>query len=269
MNAPRLLYLATAALAIAACSGSSSSTPEATAPPPTPSPTGNVVESSVVDASTPSIPATAEVQSTTTDETVPDSTTTEPETGGFLPGDLGTPVDGAPGVESPGEVIELVDMVWLFVPTVSDPDDANIVVPLPEDADVIAAYARAMEALYGQVTQNPIPVEPTEAMQATFVDGGAKYSENVFAIRNAAGEYLGFPGDGDVLRPVVIADPRSDTEAFIFDCAISGSRYLNADGSLADGEVGGTTRAPLIIRVVQQDGAWLVDDIQDDERACS
>jgi hypothetical protein len=126
-----------------------------------------------------------------------------------------------------------------------------------------------MIALYGQVTQNPIPVEPSEAMRATFVDGGAKYSENVFAVRSAAGEYLGFPGDGDVLRPVVIADPRSETEAFIFDCAISGSHYLKADGTLAAGEVGGTTRAPLIVRLVNRDGVWLVDDIQDDERACS
>jgi hypothetical protein len=106
-------------------------------------------------------------------------------------------------------------------------------------------------------------------MAAAFLDRGQKYSENVFASRNAAGEYLGFPGDGDVLRPVVIADPRSDDEAFIFDCLISGSHYLNADGSLADGEVPGTILAPLIVRVVMTEAGWIVDDIQDDERACS
>lgn len=272
MSAVRTLLAGAVALSVVACSGSDSATPDVTAPPPTPArvSTNTTAVGTTTVASQPTLPPTEVATTSTTVTEPPDETTSAPpETTRLLPEDLGTPVDRAPGVESPGEVIELVDMVWLFVPTASDPDDANVVVPLPEDAAIIAAYGRAMEALYGQVTQNPIPVEPTEAMQATFVDGGAKYSENVFAVRNAAGEYLGFPGDGDVLRPVVIADPRSDSEAFIFDCAISGSRYLDADGTLADGEVGGTIRAPLIIRVVQQDGVWLVDDIQDDERACS
>jgi hypothetical protein len=172
-------------------------------------------------------------------------------------------------VGSPGEIVELSEKVWLFVPSEADPDDANVQPALDEDADIIAAYGRAMIALYGQVTQNSIPVEPSSEMAAAFLDGGQKYSENVFASRNAAGEYLGFPGDGDVLRPVVIADPRSDDEAFIFDCLISGSHYLNADGSLADGEVPGTVLAPLIVRVVMTEAGWIVDDIQDDERACS
>lgn len=275
MNSRRFLGCVIATLAVAACSGSGDATPEVTAPPPTPSPTtievaatDTVAEPIASDTSTTDAPTTSTADPTTTIEISPETTTTV-ESGGFLPEDLGTRVDGAPGIDSPGEVIELSNLVWLFVPTEPDADDANVVVPLPEDAEIIAAYGRAMDALYGQVTQNPIPVEPSEAMRATFVDGGAKYSENVFAVRNGAGEYLGFPGDGDVLRPVVIADPRSDTEAFIFDCAISGSHYLNADGTLAEGEVGGTIRAPLIVRLVQQDGVWLVDDVQDDERACS
>ena len=136
------------------------------------------------------------------------------------------------------------------------------------DIEIIEAYARAMQALYGQVTQNPIPIEPSDAVAATFSDGGAKYSENVFEPRNEAGQYLAFQGDGDVLRPVVLADPRSADEAFIFDCAISGSNYVNADGSLVAGETPGAELAPLIVRLIRLDGAWIVDDIQDDERAC-
>ncbi|MGK2886394.1 MAG: hypothetical protein ACSLE8_16745 [Rhodococcus sp. (in: high G+C Gram-positive bacteria)] len=255
------LVLVLVVAGLAACAGSGNADPEVTAPLPASAP--------ITEAGASTLPTPNTDGETTTTEASLSETTTTLGSINFLPADLGTPVDGAPGVDTPGEVVELIDMVWLFVPSESDPDDASVVVPLPEDADIIAAYGRAMIALYGQVTQNPIPVEPSEAMRATFVDGGAKYSENVFAVRSAAGEYLGFPGDGDVLRPVVIADPRSETEAFIFDCAISGSHYLKADGTLAAGEVGGTTRAPLIVRLVNQDGVWLVDDIQDDERACS
>lgn len=261
------VLLGLAVVAMAACAGSSSAEPDVTAPPPTTAPTTEQV--TTVDGSEPTeteAPTTSTAVSQSTD--LPAETTTL-ETEGLLPDDLGTRVDGAPGVNSPGEIVELIDNVWLFVPSEPDPQDASVAVPLPEDAEIITAYGRAMIALYGQVTQNPIPVEPSEAMAAAFVDGGAKYSENVFAVRNAAGEHLGFQGDGDVLRPVVIADPRSELEAFIFDCAISGSHYVREDGSLADGEVGGTIRAPLIVRLVKQDGGWLVDDIQDDERACS
>lgn len=259
----------------AGCSGSDGAEPPVTAPVPTAPPTDVPVDptTSTLE-STPSTDDPIEATSTTAAEsptsTEPEeSTTTAANPDGFLPADLGTPVDSAPGVNSPGEVVELMEMVWLYVPTEADPDDANVVVPLAEDAPIIEAYGRAMAALYGQVTQNPIPVEPSGEMAMTFVDGGAKYSENVFAVRNAAGEYLGFPGDGDVLRPVVLADPRSETEAFIFDCAISGSHYLDAEGNLAPGEVGGTIEAPLIVRLVLQDDRWLVDDIQDDERACA
>ncbi len=262
MKSIQALTLAFVVAGLAACSGSGSAEPEITAPLPATTPLIEVTTTTAPSQSTDGAP-------TTTESSPPVTTTTAVESESFLPADLGTPVDGAPGVDTPGEVVELIDMVWLFVPSEPDPDDASVVVPLPEDADIIVAYGRAMIALYAQVTQNPIPVEPSEAMRATFVDGGAKYSENVFAVRSAAGEYLGFPGDGDVLRPVVIADPRSETEAFIFDCAISGSHYLKADGTLAAGEVGGTTRAPLIVRLVNRDGVWLVDDIQDDERACS
>jgi hypothetical protein len=250
---------------MAGCSGSDDAEPPVTAAPPAQTP------SSTPDATVRSDPTTSSSQSTTESPTSIGTTTSSasPDETRFLPVDLGPLVDGAPGVETPGEIVELSERVWLFVPSEPSPTDANVLVPLPEDAELIAAYGRAMTALYGQVTQDPIPVEPSEAMQRTFVDGGAKYSENVFAVRNAAGQHLGFPGDGDVLRPVVLADPRSASEAFIFDCAISGSHYLNADGTLADGEVGGTIRAPLIVRLVLENGVWLVADIQDDERACA
>lgn len=276
MRTATLTIAACTALVIAGCSGSDSATPSETAPPPSRATTSVETEPAVTTSSVPSTDEETSVpptdQPTTSAEspsTAAETSTTIADDGSFLPNGLGTQVDSVPGVNSAGEIVELDEKVWLFIPSESDPEDANVQPPLPEDAEIIAAYARAMVALYGQVTQNPIPVQPSAEMAATFLDGGEKYSANVFSTRNAAGEYLGFPGDGDVLRPVVIADPRSEDEAFIFDCLISGSHYLNQDGSLAEGEVPGTVLAPLIVRVVKTDGGWIVDDIQDDERACS
>jgi hypothetical protein len=262
--------LGVACLLASACSGSSSSEPEVTAPIPTPAATAPTTPSSVTQSEPTDSDTTNAPDSTTDPVTTSGSSPSAPSTTEVpsLASDLGPRLDSVPGVESPGQIIELVDMVALFIPSETDPADANVAPPLPEDIEIIEAYARAMKALYSQVTQNPIPIDPSEAMVAAFLDGGAKYSENVFAPRNAAGQYLAFQGDNDVLRPVVLADPRSDDEAFIFDCAISGSNYVNADGSLVDGGTPGSERAPSIIRLVRVDGGWIVDDIQDDERAC-
>ncbi|MFN3256256.1 MAG: hypothetical protein ACE37B_11205 [Ilumatobacter sp.] len=262
--------LGVAYLLASACSGSSSSEPEVTAPVPTsaatyPTTPESTAQSEPVDSENPNATAaTTDPATTSSSSSIPPSTTEDPSPAD----DLGPRLDSVPGVESPGEIIELVDMVALFIPSEADPADANVAPPLPEDLEIIEAYARAMKALYGQVTQNPIPIEPSEAMAASFLDGGATYSDNVFAPRNEAGQHLAFQGDNDVLRPIVLADPRSDDEAFIFDCAISGSNYVNTDGSLADGETPGSETAPLIIRLVRVDGGWIVTDIQDDERAC-
>lgn len=262
--------LGVACLLAPACSGSSSTEPEVTAPLPTsaataPTTSESTTQSEPVESDGANAPSTTtEPAASSSSSPVEVSTTAD----GSPTDDLGPRLDSVPGVDSPGEIIELVDMVALFIPSEADPADVNVAPPLPEDIEIIEAYARAMKALYGQVTQNPIPVDPSDAMATTFLDGGSKYSENVFAPRNAAGQHLAFQGDNDVLRPVVLADPRSDDEAFIFDCAISGSNYVNADGSLVEGETPGSERAPLIIRLVRVDGVWVVDDIQDDERAC-
>ncbi len=267
-------FFVAAAWVLAACNGSSAD-PVVTAPPPTAPPSTTPDDTPTTPSTgTDSAPTSTSTDSTTTaTPTTPPTSEPEPSTTvdpapSALPDDLGPRLDSVPGVNSPGEIIEIAEMVALLVPSEPDDNDANVAVPLPEDIEIIVAYARAMTALYGQVTQDPIPVAPSEEMQATFLDGGEKYSQNVFAPRNEAGEHLEFFGDPDVLRPVVLADPRSDDEAFIFDCALSASRYVDADGALLDGPTPGTELAPLIVRLVQVDGGWIVDDIQDDERAC-
>jgi len=172
-----------------------------------------------------------------------------------------------PGVNSAGEITKLLDGVWIFVATEPDPADANVVQPLPEDAEILAAYAEAQSAYHEQASQSPLDPQPGEPMQVAFADAGQRLAENVLIPESEAGRHLDL-SDGIVLRPVVVADPRSDTEAFIFDCQLDGTVFVNEDGSLPEGTTPGVREFPQIASVILQDGEWIVDRLTRDERAC-
>ncbi|MEP6298207.1 MAG: hypothetical protein ABJ382_12845, partial [Ilumatobacter sp.] len=118
--------------------------------------------------------------------------------GGFLPEELGPRVDSVPGVNSAGEITQLLDGVWIFVATEPDPADANVVPPLPEDAEILAAYAEAQGAYHEQASQSPLDPQPGEAMQASFADAGQRLADNVLIPEREAGRHLDL-SDGIVL----------------------------------------------------------------------
>jgi hypothetical protein len=248
-----------------ACS-SSDDGPGATAPVPT---TPSTEASETTMETLPSIPPVsseplATIPSTPNPTSPPSSDLTSAR---YLPDELGMVVESAPGVDTPGEITELIDNVWFFVPSEGSPTDPNVVPPGPDDRDILVAYARAQAAYHEQASTDPVPVEPSANLSAAVLDGGTRLSENIFRPRNSAGQHLNLD-QGIVLRPVVIADPRSDTEAFIFDCQLDGTVFVNSDGSVADGQVPGVKEFPQIASVVKRDGVWIVDRLTRDERAC-
>jgi hypothetical protein len=260
--------LATSLLAITACGGSTDSAPEDTAPPLT------SARATTVDSTDSTITSTSTTTSTTSTST---STTTTlavaaPETiagngDGFLSADLGPRLVSVPGVNSPGELIEIFDNVVMFIPSEPDPNDNNVYPPLPEDKEILIAYAKAEAAVYEQTVQNPVPIEPSQRMQSAYLDGGEQYRP-VFEQLNRDGQHLDFQFGIDLSRPVVIADPRSDTQAFVFSCGLVASVLVNADGSIVEGEVP-NDRQPIVTEVVKQDdGTWIANRVQEDERAC-
>lgn len=262
-------------LGTTACGGSGSSEPEVTAPPPTAPPTDatasttlgtTTIASTTIGPSEESTTSTTGAENSTTSAS---PTTTEPDSDRYLPDGVGTVVDSAPGVDSPGEVTELIENVWFFVPSEPVDGDANVVPPLPEDREILIAYAEAQAAYHEQASMNPVPAEPGPRLAAAIADGGQRLTENVLAPAATNGTHLDL-SDGIVLRPVVIADPRSDTEAFIFDCQLDGTVFVaDVDGSLADDQVPGVKEFPQIASVVKRDGEWIVDRLTRDERACA
>jgi hypothetical protein len=248
---------------LTACNGNG--TPDVTAPVPTRAPTTTIDP----DAST-TTTSTTEPPLVTTLATEPTSTdTTTLVIGeGFLPDDLGQRVDSAPGVNSPGEIVELLENVWIFVPSEPDPNDASVIPPLPEDREILAAYAAAQQAYHEQASRTPVDPVPSAALADSVLDGGQLLSEAILQPTSAKGQHLDLSA-GIVLRPFVLADPRSEDEVFIFDCQFDGTVLVNdSDGSLVDGQIAGVKEFPQVVSLKKTDGRWIVDRFGKDERAC-
>ena len=227
MKPIRSLALVLVVAGLAACAGSGNADPEVTAPLPTVAPTtddGGPSETDSADAEHGSARPRRRSRAT--------ETTTAVEPGGFLPADLGTPVDGAPGVDTPGEVVELIDNGVDLRSDRAGPGRRQCRAPAPRGRQRSSPLTpRRKLALSRAGHQNPMPAEPSEAMRATSRRRGSTSSaENIFAVRSPPPAVPRVSGGWDVLRPVVIADPRSETEAFIFDCQSAERHSSTADG---------------------------------------
>ncbi|MEZ5258929.1 MAG: hypothetical protein R2705_19170 [Ilumatobacteraceae bacterium] len=66
----------------------------------------------------------------------------------------------------------------------------------------------------------------------------------------------------------MIADPRFDTEAFIFDRQLDGTVPVNATESRRRANAR-REGVPQIASVVRMDGTWIVERLTRDERACT
>jgi hypothetical protein len=182
----------------------------------------------------------------------------------LTPEDLGPLVEparleGVPGMPVPGEVVELLPMVWMYLPSVFDQSDPSVIPPAPEHADVLAAYARARAAVVAQLTQPPVAAEPSPAVQATHADGGAAVRVESFDKRSAEGTYAAFPdGRPTVYRPYVVQ--LSSTEALIYDCSIEGGRLVDANGNnVSNTDILGLPPYGFSTEMVKVDGVWLVE----------
>ena len=249
-----------ACLLMGACSGDDA--PTVTAPVPT------APDSTAAPVTTETTSSTSTTSSTATSTAATVADSTAPSTTGAPLVIGGTVVDSAPGVNSPGEIRELMPKMWVFIPSAPDPADIHVQPPLPEDIEIIAAYVEERTALAELITQNPVPAEPTPRLVAALRDGAVAETAGILKPAASSGFYYDL-AEGVVFRPIVISDPRSDTEAFIFDCQLDASVRRNTDGSLVDGEVPGVKRFPQIARMVKVDGRWIVDVVSSDDRVCA
>jgi len=176
-----------------------------------------------------------------------------------------TLVDGAPGVEDPGFVYELLPKLWVFLPTEESDDDGNLFVPSPADIPIIEAYLRATVTYFEAVTSDPIDLD-SAGWANHFADEGASYFD-VLRAKREAGHVVDMDL-GVVLRPHVIGDLRTDSYAVVFDCVLDGSVFRLPTGVLAPGSSFGVGDSPVSAPVRLTETGWLVDYISAQPNAC-
>jgi hypothetical protein len=212
--------------------------------------------------------ATTSTSTTTTPAAITEPTTTVAAVPTRLtPADLGPLVDPSsipdvPGMPVPGEVVEIYPLVWMYLPSVFDDTDRNVIPPTAADIEILTGYGRAIAAEYEQVTQNPVPAEPIPSVQATHADGGAAVRAESYETRSAEGTSVGFrDGKPDIFRPQVLVSPRSETEALVFNCGIYSSTIVDAAGNPTTESPDGPYAAPYgsSTNMVKIDGVWLIE----------
>jgi len=232
--------------------------------------------SSSTTSSTTVVPVIVDSTSSVPGESVPSSEVSVPvvERVRQLPDELGplldvVPFDDAPEVSNPGEIIEIYPMGYLYVPDRYDESEPSALPMREGDAEIIAAYARARAAVRNQNSVFPVMIEPSAEVQAAFVDGGQQTSEGQFTRRNEEGTLIGSPFERpDIYRPYVLAEPRSETSATVWDCRWVSSSVVNPDGSEAfEGSTPYSVSASEA-EMAKVDGIWKVVGFSVQEQAC-
>lgn len=250
--------------AVAACSGGNEVADLTTVAP---------ASSSTRPAATTTAPSTTEptvVATTDAAITVPDTTDGPPATtvaddgltGPTFSDALGVKVDGAPGVATRGDTRQLLpEGLYVHIAWEPDPQDPSVFTVQPDDVEILEAYANAVTAFYRTATTDLV-IDPAE-FEPYMVDSGDQYNSNLAEAR--AGGYVGSLGAGVVLRPYVLGDRRTSTEATVADCYLQDEQYV-LRGDVAS--TGSLEPKGSIATMVKIGDTWKVDIIASESGAC-
>lgn len=175
-------------------------------------------------------------------------------------------VDSAPGITQPGLTYELMEGLWVWLPTVEDlPNGINWVLN-EEDLPVIEAYLQARLVYFQAITSDPIDLAHP-GWKTWYADEGAAYREGLTA-RIDQGQVADI-SDGVVLRPIVMGEERTDSTAIVADCMLDGGVFRMPDGSLAAGSSPGVAPYGSAARLTGGADQWIVAQISKQPGACA
>lgn len=157
------------------------------------------------------------------------------------------------------------------IPTVPLPSttapNPNLRPHAPADQPIIDAYVTYLTAWAEANSQNPI--DPNSALLNGLLDADfERFTRADMEDRRSRGQVLNVAG-GVTLRPYVVADPRSETEAIVFDCQLDGTYWSNAaTGEPLPGETVTVHQLGASARMVLRDGRWIVLTAGPEGAAC-
>ncbi|MCX6519762.1 MAG: hypothetical protein NTZ21_03770 [Actinobacteria bacterium] len=212
----------------------------------------------------PSVVATTEAATTVPDTTVAAPATTAADdglTGPMFSDALGVKVDSAPGVRTRGDTRQLLpEGLYVHIAWEPDPQDPSVFTVQPDDVAILEAYTNAARTFYAAAMTTRTTAGAD--FDRYFVDGGAKFDR---AFQQAqAGGYVKVLGKGALLRPYVLGDNRTNTEAVVLDCAITHEEWSsgNTTGSEVPAVLG------TVATLIQKGGVWIVDTVAEEPAAC-
>lgn len=201
----------------------------------------------------------------TTDTMQPGTTQpgpTQPElTGPVFSDALGVKVASAPGVNTPGDTRQLLpEGLYVHIAWTADPTDPSVFTVQPDDIPILEAYANAVTTFYGAALTTVTTDDP--GFDEFFLDGGVKF-DDAFARHREAQEVLRI-GTGVVLRPYVLSDQTTPTTAVVLDCTLGDSGFTAG----APPEANGMKPDGTVVTLSLVGGAWLIDKVSNEARAC-
>ena len=237
---------------LAACSG----TGKAASPTSTHSPASSTTvlatttsASTVVNATTSTSPTTL-VSATVQTTTVVTSPVTSPAM-----------QVGAAIVVKVGDqwVVQMGSIPTVPLPTSTAPNPNLAHIVRPEDTPILEAYVKYITALHQAYSQNPIEVERGDLFDGLVTATKFDQTKQGLAKRRDAGQSLQV-SQGLTIRPFVISDPRSSTEATVLDCQLDGSYFIDvATGQPSANQKTAIRQFSASALLVLVDGKWVVD----------
>ena len=174
-------------------------------------------------------------------------------------------VDSAPGITTPGLFYELMPKLWVYLPLEQDIANGILATFSQEDAPIIEAYLQARLTYYRATTQRPVDLAD-DGWGRYYTDGGAAYRDQLTRHRDLD-EILDLDM-GVVLRPEVLGDERTDTNAIVFDCLFDGAIWRLPDGTLGSDSTPGISTEGAGAIITFADGRWILDQIANQPDAC-
>lgn len=212
-----VIALVVVATLLISCSSGNSATPDTLPSPASTEPTASTAAAAATDA-----------VSTTTTAVAADL----PDLGIDLsPDGPWERVASVPGVDLPGLGYRLMDGVWAWLPTVEDLPSGITWVLNENDRPIIEAYLLAQYTVYRSITSQPMDFTG-EGWLRYYTDEGRTRKVGFWQAHADLGRRVEL-ADGVVLRPVVMGERRTDTEALIYDCMLDGAVTLETDGQLS------------------------------------
>lgn len=175
-------------------------------------------------------------------------------------------VTSIPEVVEPGLYYELdLPGLYAYFPTKVAVDDQVFWTMNELDRPIIEAYLQAQLTIKRTMLTRPMTFDDP-GWSLYFEDGGAGMRQ-VLQPRSDDGLALNMDL-GIVMRPWVIDDQRTDTEALVVDCVNNGSLLERVDGSLSATSAPGWMTNAYAASMVNVDGQWKMRVLSSWESAC-